>query len=155
MHYVLDVVSDKEIIEKQDVFYPRADNLAQWLQITSKKLGYLSQKLSANSKNNKDHAIKWLDIDDIFHEARGSCWALINLMRGVQIDFQPILMKKNIHNFNNIINELQKTQEKIASPIIMNGKSFGLTANHLLVMANYISRANATIIDLVHLLKEG
>ncbi|MCH8177532.1 MAG: DUF2333 family protein, partial [Proteobacteria bacterium] len=41
------------------------------------------------------------------------------------------------------------------SPMIMNGGGFGLFANHSLVMASYISRANAAVIDLRNLMEQG
>jgi hypothetical protein len=37
----------------------------------------------------------------------------------------------------------------------MNGTGFGPIANHSLVMASYISRANAAVIDLRNLLARG
>ena len=39
--------------------------------------------------------------------------------------------------------------------MILNGSGFGILANHSLVIANYISRANAAIIDLRQLLEQG
>jgi hypothetical protein len=39
--------------------------------------------------------------------------------------------------------------------MIVNGEGFGILANHSLVMASYISRANAAIIDLRELLSKG
>jgi len=39
--------------------------------------------------------------------------------------------------------------------MILNGSGFGLVANHSLVMASYISRANAAVIDLRNLLEQG
>jgi hypothetical protein len=39
--------------------------------------------------------------------------------------------------------------------MILNGSGFGMLANHSLVMANYISRANAGIIELSELLNQG
>jgi hypothetical protein len=38
---------------------------------------------------------------------------------------------------------------------VLNGSSFGLFANHSLVLANYISRANATVIELRAVLERG
>ncbi|MGL4711209.1 MAG: DUF2333 family protein, partial [Shewanella sp.] len=38
---------------------------------------------------------------------------------------------------------------------VLNGSGFGLVANHSLVMANYVSRANAAVIDLTNLLSQG
>jgi hypothetical protein len=39
--------------------------------------------------------------------------------------------------------------------MVLNGSGFGVLANHSLVMANYISRANAALIDLTELLSQG
>jgi hypothetical protein len=41
------------------------------------------------------------------------------------------------------------------SPLILNGSGFGPLANHSLVMASYVSRANAAIINLRELLAQG
>jgi hypothetical protein len=54
-----------------------------------------------------------------------------------------------------IIRELEASQASIWSPMILNGSGFGVLANHSLVMANYISRANAALIDLNELLTKG
>jgi hypothetical protein len=54
-----------------------------------------------------------------------------------------------------IIRELEATQEAVWSPMILNGSGFGFVANHSLVMANYISRANAALIELSELLAQG
>jgi hypothetical protein len=37
----------------------------------------------------------WLQIDDIFYEARGSSWALLHFLKAVEVDFDAILKKKN------------------------------------------------------------
>ena len=39
--------------------------------------------------------------------------------------------------------------------MVLNGSGFGLVASHSLVMANYISRANAALIELSELLAQG
>ncbi|HKJ50441.1 MAG TPA: DUF2333 family protein, partial [Gammaproteobacteria bacterium] len=54
-----------------------------------------------------------------------------------------------------IVRELEATQDPVWSPMILNGSGFGLFANHSLVMASYISRANAAVIDLRDLLQQG
>jgi hypothetical protein len=98
----------------------------------------------------------WLDIDDAFYEARGATWALTQLMRGAEVDFADVLRKKNATiSFRQMVRELEATQETIWSPLILNGDGFGMLANHSLVMANYVSRANAALIDLRKLLQEG
>jgi len=67
-----------------------------------------------------------------------------------------ILAKKNaLVSLRQIIRELEATQESIFSPMILNGSGFGFVANHSLVMASYVSRANAAIIDLRDLLSRG
>lgn len=158
-------------------FYARADNLAAWLAIVEKRLGSLSQRLSASVgqiRVNTDLAgepaadqstptadllitqTPWTQIDDVFYETRGTAWALIHLLKAAEYDFSDILVKKNaLISLRQIIRELEASQEAIWSPVILNGSGFGLIANHSLVMASYISRANAAIIDLRSLLSQG
>lgn len=158
-------------------FYARADNLNSWLGDVSTRLGSLSQRLSASVGQKrlntdlagesaaqqsttaaKDMEVKtsWLEIDDVFYEARGTSWALINLLKGIEKDFGPALDKKNARvSLLQIIRELEATQGTVWSPVILNGTEFGFLANHSLVMASYISRANAAIIDLRELLAQG
>ena len=54
-----------------------------------------------------------------------------------------------------IIRELESSLQPLGSPIILNGSGYGFFANHSLVMASYISRANAAVIDLRSLLSQG
>jgi hypothetical protein len=158
-------------------FYARADNLSGWLELVEKRLGSLSQRLSAsvgqkrlntdlsgdsaatqstNSPGEVEVKTPWTQIDDVFYEARGSTWALIHFLKGVEVDFHDVLRKKNaLISFRQIIRELESTQESLHAPMILNGSKFGMFANHSLVMANYISRANAAIMDLRFLLQEG
>jgi len=67
-----------------------------------------------------------------------------------------VLKDKNaLISIRQIIQELEGTQQAIWSPIILNGKGFGFVTNHSLVMASYVSRANAALNDLARLLKDG
>ena len=158
-------------------FYARADNLNAWLDIVGARLGSLSQRLSASvgqSRINTDLAgdsaaqqstaapkelsvkTPWNKIDNVFYEARGSCWALVHFLKAVEVDFEEILVRKNaLISLRQIIRELEATQDPVYSPVILNGGGFGLFANHSLVMASYISRANAALIDLGELLDKG
>jgi len=158
-------------------FYARADNLKDWLSQVEKRLGSLSQRLSASvgqTRFNTDLAgesdavqstradtqvevkTPWYEIDDVFYESRGASWALVHFLKAVELDFAPTLRKKNaLISLRQIIRELEATQESIWSPMIMNGSGFGMFANHSLVMASYISRANAAVIDLRNLLEQG
>jgi hypothetical protein len=158
-------------------FYARADNLRNWFADIETRLGSLSQRLSASveaKRLNTDLAgdsqasqstpvddevmvkTPWTEIDDVFYEARGTSWALIHLLRAVEKDFSSTLQKKNaLVSLRQIIRELEGTQTSLGSPMIMNGSGFGLFANHSLVMASYIARANAGIINLRELLAQG
>jgi hypothetical protein len=158
-------------------FYARADNLVDWLGLVKRRLGSLSQRLSASvgkeqinidlagdaeakqsTPNASSNYIKtsWYKIDDVFYEARGQTWALIHLLRAIEKDFGSVLEKKNaLISLRQIIRELEGTQQAMWSPIILNGKGFGFVTNHSLVMASYISRANAALIDLESLLEQG
>jgi len=175
MHHYLTRLSDDNQEDAQ--FYARTDNLVTWLNLVEKRLGNLSQKLSASVEKErlntdlsgdtaatqstyKPSELKvqtdWFKIDDNFFEARGSTWALIHLMKAIEIDFKGVLQKKNaLISLRQIIRELESTQESIWTPMILNGSGFGFFANHSLVMASYISRANAGIIDLRQLLENG
>ena len=83
-------------------------------------------------------------------------WALIHFLKAVEVDFADVLEKKNaLVSLRQIIRELEATQETVFSPFILNGSGFGIVANHSLVMANYISRANAALIELSELLTQG
>ena len=92
----------------------------------------------------------------MFYEARGTTWALLHFLRAVERDFADVLKKKNATTgLQQIIRELESSQQPVNSPMIVNGQGFGLFANHSLVMASYISRANAALIDLRELLSRG
>jgi hypothetical protein len=81
---------------------------------------------------------------------------LIQLLRAVDLDFADVLEDKNARvSVQQLIRELEPTQDPMWSPVILNGTGFGMLANHSLVMASYISRANAAIIDLRRLLSQG
>jgi hypothetical protein len=166
-----------DISQGQGQFYARADNLRDWLKQVEKRLGSLSQRLSASvgqdrldtslagdaqatqstptAKNLVDKT-SWWKLDDTFYEARGASWALLHFLKAVEADFADVLEKKNAGiSLQQIVRELEATQEPIWSPVILNGSGFGLLANHSLVMANYISRANAALIELSELLNQG
>ncbi len=158
-------------------FYARADNLQAWLAEVETRLGSLSQRLSASvgkrqldvslagdsaasqsTATNRDSEVKtpYFELDDTFYEARGTTWALIHLLRAIEVDFHDVLVKKNaLVSLQQIIRELEPTQDTVWSPIVLNGSGLGVLANHSLVMGSHVSRANAAIIDLRTLLTEG
>lgn len=158
-------------------FYARADSLREYLALVEKRLGSMGQKLSASTGErrwNTDLAgdssasesssigrevnvrTPWLEIDDVFYEARGTTWALIHFLRAIEHDFASVLEDKNARtSLDQIIRELEASQRPLWSPVVLNGSGFSIFANHSLVMANYIARANAAVIDLRRLLEQG
>jgi len=170
-----DQLADPNVSAAQ--FYARADNLREWLSIVEKRLGGIAQRLGASvgewranvdlagdpaarqsTPTGADRAEQtpWLEIDDEFYHARGATWALLHFLRAVQIDFADVLADKNAErSVEQIIRALEATQRSMGSPVVLNGDGFGMLANHSLVMASYVSRANAGIIDLRRLLEQG
>ncbi len=170
-----DRLSDSNVHDAQ--FYARADNLRDWFKLVEKRLGSLSQRLTASvgqprlkidleveraalqpTEQPDQLRVKtpWLKLDDIFYEARGTSWALIGFLKAIQIDFAEVLKKKNaLVSLQQITRELEATQATVWSPIILNGRGFAFVANHSLVMASYLARANAALIDLRQLLQQG
>ena len=158
-------------------FYARADNLSDYLQLVSSRLGSLSQRLSASVGQLRldtdlanDPAAQqstpgpgprvvqtpWTQIDDVFYESRGYTWALLQQLHAMERDFAGVLKDKNaVVSMQQVVRELSEAQNPLGSPVVLNGTPFGFFANHSLVMANYVSRANAAIIDLRRLLDRG
>lgn len=158
-------------------FFARADNLREWLAVVEKRLGSLSQRLSASigqERVNIDLAndpsaeastpkaqnlrvkTPWLEIDDVFYEARGTSWALVHFLRAAEFDFSQVLKDKNAQvSLRQIIRELEASLQPMGSPMILNGSPFGLFPNHSLVMASYLARANSAVINLRELLDQG
>lgn len=171
----LDRLGSKNLSDAR--FFDRADNLREYLALVEKRLGSIGQQLSASvgeRRLNTDLAgdpvahqsgslgaevrvkTPWLKIDNVFYEARGTTWALIHFLRAIEHDFSSVLENKGARaSLAQIIRELEATQRPVWSPVILNGGGFGFTANHSLVMANYIARANAALIDLRRLLEQG
>lgn len=168
-------LADSNLSDAQ--FYARADNLADYLQVVSTRLGSLSQRLSAsvgqvridtdlandpNAQQSTPAATPrmittpWMKLDDNFYEARGYTWALRAQLEAVRVDFGDVLRDKNaMISLEQVIRELEEAQGALGSPIVLNGSAFGFFANHSLVIANYISRANAALIELRELLRRG
>jgi hypothetical protein len=163
--------------ESEALFFARADNLREWLAQVEKRLGSITRRLgnsvatsvvntdlagdraAAANRDQRDRVdvkTSWFEIDDIFFEARGTSWALVHFFRAAQFDFAGVLADKNAAvSVRQIIRELEASLTPVRSPMIMNGGGFGLFANHSLVMANYMARANAAVINLRELLDQG
>lgn len=158
-------------------FFARADNLNEWLSVVELRLGSLSQRLSASvgrvrvntdlagepsatnsTRSNQLIEVRtpWLQIDNVFYEARGTAWSLLQFLRAIERDFASVLEDKNATvSIAQIERELEGALGTVLSPVILNGGGFGLFANHSLVLASYISRAHSAIIDVRDLLEQG
>jgi hypothetical protein len=158
-------------------FFARADNLREWLSQVEKRLGSMTRRLGdsvATTRINEglagdasaqaaavqpdkiDVRTSWFEVDDIFYEARGTAWALLHFFRAVELDFENVLADKNaVASVRQIIRELEASLDPMHSPVILNGSGYGFFANHSLVMANYLARANAGVINLRDLLDQG
>ncbi|GAB4365510.1 MAG: DUF2333 family protein [Methylohalobius crimeensis] len=164
----------KRLQTGEAAFYPRADNLSQYIDILAKRLGSYTQRLSVATHVQQQKKLadalpvteksppssqplekpSWFELDDRFYEARGYCWALLHIMRAIQGDFAGIIDRKAAAApVAQIIRELEATQAPLLIPIILNGNDYGLFSNHLLTLANDIGHANAALIDLKELLE--
>ena len=160
---------------KKAQFYSRADNLWQYTEVVIKRLGGLSTRLSANSaegnygpgltelekqaadeKGTPVTKVSWLEIDDVFYEARGASWALLHILRAIKHDFADILLdKRAMRTVDIMIKAMENALTPVLSPMILNGSGYGLFANYSLSMANYIARANAAALDLRDIMNRG
>jgi hypothetical protein len=166
---------DSDLADAQ--FYARADNLREWLAVVERRLGSLSQRLSASvgqvrvntdlSNQRSGEAARelapevlvktpWLLLDDVFYESRGTAWALVHFLRAAQFDFAAVLEDKNaVVSLRQVIRELEEGLAPVRSPIILNGSGYGFFPNHSLVLASYLSRAHSAVADLRELLEQG
>lgn len=167
---------------KKAHFYPRADNLWQYVELVIKRLGGISTRLAASDAGNivreltaqKTLALTateqntidqkttpltqtpWMEIDNIFYEARGASWALLHVLKAIEHDFRDILLDKRAMNTVDImIHALENSLAPTLSPVVLNGSGYGLFANYSLTMANYIARANAAALDLRDIMNRG
>lgn len=162
-------------------FYANAENLVDWMSVVEKRLGSLVQRLGmsvgkvtvndentprADGPNGEGPAPKqisesvektpWLEIDDVFFEARGTAWALLSLLDAAEADFAEILSDKQASlQYRQILRELEGANKPLRTIMIMNGSGYSLFANHSLVMASYLGAANSALANLIGLLENG
>jgi hypothetical protein len=163
-------LSDKG--QSKGMFYARADNLRQYLELVEKRLGDYSTRLSASSDRHQNLIMPvrskelvgtsmvsrtpWLEIDNIFYEVRGAAWALLHILRAIEYEFNDVLIDKHaLDTMKRMINELENGLAPVLSPLILNGDGFGVSANYSLTLANYITRANAAALDLRDIMMRG
>ena len=147
--YALNLATEKNS-KTQSHFYPRSDNLVDFLKQFLSLLSGVSNRL-ANAPRDRDtrlseetagdttitgekriiHATPWSEIDDNFYFARGTLYVLRHLMVATKHDFRQVLEnKKSMELVDAIIETLDRTQ---FDPIfIANGGLGSLVANHSL-----------------------
>lgn len=159
--------------ERDAEFFADAENLREWLAVVERRLGDLSQRLAASVARTQGEALagaaagtalaeltstpvpatRWIEIDDVFFEARGSAWALLQFLAAAEIDFESDLADRNaLPTLRRIRRDLEGALAPLMSPLILNGGGYGLFANHSLVLASYLSRAHAAVVELRGLL---
>jgi hypothetical protein len=154
-------------------FFVRADNLGAYLAVVEKRLGSYGQRLSSSVGDSELTAAlgmsvepdqgaqllektPWHEVDNVFYEARGYSWALLHMLKAISIDFEDVLKNKNAEvSLQQVLRDLEQATVRKWSPIVLNGRGFGMLANHSLVLASYMARANAAVLDLRQLLERG
>ena len=122
--------------------------LSDWLAQVQQRLETQTRQLAANvgqspNGDEQDDSTPWLRIDNVFFEARGTTWALAQLMQAARIDYADAIESSGVGaDVDQLVAELESSQARVWSPVILNGSGFGLFANHSLMMANYTVRAS-------------
>ncbi|KAA0020799.1 DUF2333 family protein [Salinicola corii] len=130
---------------------PDAAALTEWLAQVQQRLRTQTRQLAANvgqspNGDQQTDSTPWLRIDNVFFEARGTTWALAQLLQAARIDYADVIDGSGVGaDFDQLVAELKSSQARVWSPVILNGSGFGLFANHSLMMANYTVRASQLV----------
>ncbi|WP_372613501.1 DUF2333 family protein [Halomonas sp.] len=138
--------------ETGDAEFVAGAGLDAWLDRVAGRLDDLGRRLSSSvasreqlgdlNLNQLPPRTPRLRVDDIFYEARGSGWALVHFFEAVRRDQQDALVDGDVQaQWELLIAELERTQRRLWSPMVLNGSGFGIIANHSQVMANHMMRA--------------
>jgi hypothetical protein len=140
--------------EAGDAGFAEGAALSSWLERVAGRLDDLGRRLSASVGSRErlreagiaDDALPpptpWYRVDDVFFEARGAAWALLHQLQAVQRDQADVIEGAGrLDDWSLLVAELERTQRRLWSPVVLNGSGFGIFANHSLVMANHLSRA--------------
>ena len=173
LHHYMTRLQNPTSTSRPAQFHSRADNLWQYTEVVIKRLGGLNTRLAASTDrfSGATHVdpsnpidinmptigqTPWMEIDNVFYEARGACWALLHILKAIKHDFSDILLDKRAMNtVDNMIQAMENALTPTLSPVVLNGDGFGLFANYSLAMANYIARANAAALDLRDVMNRG
>ncbi|WP_046080177.1 DUF2333 family protein [Halomonas sp. HG01] len=148
----------------QAAFAADGQGIAAWLNGVSRGLDDMGRRLSASVGSPEALAgldldteglpteTPWYRLDNVFFEARGQAWALHRLLVAMHRDQAERIEAAGLTmRWEALLAELELSQRRLWSPVILNGSGFGLFANHSLVMAHHVLRAR----DLSRELAEG
>ncbi|WP_299312912.1 DUF2333 family protein, partial [uncultured Halomonas sp.] len=154
-------------LDDPEAGFPPGAGLGSWLASVAEGLDDLALRLAASVGGHEaltELAVDteslppptpWYRVDNIFFEARGSGWALAQLLEGVQRDQTDVLDEAGVRGeWERLLAELEMTQRRLWSPVVLNGSGFGVFANHSLVMALHMTRARDLAASLAERLAE-
>jgi hypothetical protein len=131
-----------------------AERLRQWLGHVERQLGELADLLAASVgptvlDGNIEEGTPWTRLDDVFFQARGSAWALLQYLNAARVEHAVAIAERSAGpRLCIVIRELEGALLPLQTPAIMNGGGYGLFANHSLVLGSYLSRAHAAVTEL-------
>jgi hypothetical protein len=161
------------ITDEKASFTIRANALDGWLRKVERRLGGCSVQLRANAGADQYNpnimtsvqeqptvpaaeTVAAGEIDNVFYEARGTAWAIYHLMKGVKVDYEPVLDQMlAMGAMNRALSNLYAALEPLGSPMVLNGRDFGATPNHSLILAAYLANAHLAVSELRNLLRNA
>jgi hypothetical protein len=171
----LQAVSDPVL--QGESFVARQDVLDGWLHRQQRRLGSLSVRLRSNVGTyqfnphilvsselegmgdeilSEEKITPFLQRDDVFYEARGSIYVLYHMMLAIRYDYVGVLDNAQaLGTMNRVLSELYDACAPMTSPMVLNGKEFGMVPNHSLTLAAHLAKAHLAIGDLRLLLRGG
>ncbi|RTR05282.1 DUF2333 family protein [Halomonas nitroreducens] len=149
-------------------FAEGGQGLAPWLAGVAAGLDDLGSRLSASvarpaaladldiEAEGLPRETPWYRVDNVFFEARGQAWALLHLLEAVRHDQADVLEAAGLTGrWEMLVAELERSQRRLWSPVVLNGSGFGIFANHSLVMANHVVRARDLTRELARTLEQA
>jgi hypothetical protein len=163
-----------------DYFAPRQDQVIDWLNDQSRMLGTYTASLQrnlppltydagvltsndtqpdgnevvGNSSVKKTNTFRTRD--NAFYEVRGGVYVMYHCMLAMRKDAEVVINNAQAMGvMNRILNELESANKPMKSPMVLNGKEFGMLQNHSLVMASHLAKAHLAIKELQQQLRGG
>lgn len=172
-----------ESTSEAQYFVPRQDQLINWLGRQTVMLGDYTAKLqrnvelptyntgvltanfdlvpadmappgTADPENEKLNG--FFERDNTFYEVRGGVYVIYHMMLAIRKDGATTINNAQAMGvMNRILNELESANKPMRSPMVLNGREFGVVQNHSLVMASHIAKAHLAVQELQLQLQGG